>query len=318
MDRLRIATRGSRLALTQSEMVAELLRRHRPGLSIELVEVATTGDRDQRPFAAIGGRGLFTTEIERALLEGRADVAVHSAKDLTAAVAEGCAIVCVPARGPVEDVVVGGRGESGEGRLGSLAPGARVGTSSLRRRALLAEARPDLEVVEMRGNLDTRLAKVQHGEVDAAILAAAGLSRLGMDGSDEGRLPADRWVPAPSQGALAVEALASRPDLLELFEPLEDEVARAEVECERAFAARLEGGCSVPLGCSARWDGNRMLVVGFLGLPDGSQSIRDRISGPLADAASLGTELAEAVYAGGGDEILELLRDEQAPPIDGP
>lgn len=153
---LTIATRGSRLALWQAEYVAELVRKHHPEVRVVVLPVSTKGDKDQRPFAEIGGKGIFMTEVERAVIEGRADIAVHSAKDLTAELAPGCSIVAVPERGAPEDVVVGGTGVAGEQRLGNLAPGARIGTSSLRRRALLAEARPDLEVVDFRGNIDTR------------------------------------------------------------------------------------------------------------------------------------------------------------------
>jgi len=294
-----------------------MVRDNHPSVAVELLEVSTKGDRDQRPFSVIGGKGIFTSEVESALIDGRADVAVHSAKDMTAAVAPGCTIVCVPPRGSVEDVVLGGQGSTGEARLGSLPPGSRVGTSSLRRRALLAEARPDLEAVELRGNIDTRLRKVQAGDVDAAILAAAGLERLGLLDAGAERLDAGWWVPAPSQGALAIEALEARVDVAELFHGMTDPIAEAEVACERAFALRLEGGCSVPLGCSARWDGSKLVVNGFLGLPDGSQNMRDRISGPLKDAVALGNELAEAIYAGGGDEILDILKDEQTPSISG-
>ena len=309
---VRIATRGSKLALTQTEIVANLLRDAHPGLTVEVVTVTTTGDKDARPYAEIGGKGLFMTEVEREVLEGRADIAVHSAKDLTAELAPGCAIVCVPKRASSHDVVVGAGEGDGAERLGSLAPGSTVGTSSMRRRALLAESRSDLDIVELRGNLDTRLAKVARGEVDAAILAAAGIERLGADVS-VGALDPDGWVPAPAQGALAIEALADRTDVIELLAPLEDAVARAEVTAERAFGAALEGGCSVPLGCRAVVSGGQILVSGYLGWPNGSQSFRDRISGRPEDAESLGRELALAIRSCGGDELLEELREEETP-----
>ena len=279
-----------------------------PDIETELVTISTKGDADPRPFAVIGGKGIFMTEVERAVVDGRADVAVHSAKDLTAAMAPGCVIACVPERAAPEDVVVGGVGTTGEERLGSLPPGARVGTSSLRRRALLAEARPDLQVAELRGNLDTRLEKVARGDVDAAILARAGIERLNGPDADLAPLGADWWVTAPGQGALAIEALSERADVLALLAPLTNEGSTAELACERAFSDRLEGGCTVPLGCTARAGSGQLIVNGFLGLPDGSRAMRDRISGPLSHAASLGLELAEAIYAGGGDEILEELR----------
>lgn len=322
MKRLRIATRGSKLALRQSQMVASMLQEHHPSLEIEFVEITTKGDRDARPFADIGGKGLFTSEVERAVVEGRADVAVHSAKDLTAEVAEGCALICIPRRASTHDVVVGGEGDSGEERLGNLLPGSTVGTSSMRRRSLLAEARPDLEVAEFRGNLDTRLRKVAEGEVDAAILAAAGIERLYHEGQHDealaGALHPGSWVPAPSQGALAIEGLGERADLRGLFRPLEHTGSRAEVECERSFGLTLEGGCSVPLGCSAVAQGQHLSVMGFLGMPDGSSTLRDRISGGISEASQLGRELAQAILAAGGDEIIEELRSFDPPALGAP
>jgi len=311
-NNLRIATRGSKLALRQTQMIAELLRGVAPDLDIEVVTVSTTGDRDSRPYAEIGGKGLFMTEVEREVVEGRADLAVHSAKDLTAQLADGCALLSIPRRAPSHDVVVGGTGGDGAERLGSLGAGAKVGTSSMRRRALLAEARPDLDVVELRGNLDTRLAKVARGDVDAAILAAAGIERLGAD-VQVGALDPDAWIPAPAQGALAIEGLADRDDLVELLRPLEDPVARVEVTAERSFAAALEGGCSVPLGCRALVIDGQLVVNGYLGWPNGSQSFRDRISGRPEDAATLGRELAEAIRSCGGQDVLDELAEEELP-----
>ena len=263
--------------------------------------VETRGDKDQRSFAAIGAKGLFVAEVEEAVADGRADLAVHSAKDLTAELAPGCAIFCVPRRAPAHDVIVGADA------LEDLPSGATVGTSSMRRRALLAETRPDVGVADFRGNLDTRLRKVEEGVVDAAILAAAGLARLGVAAGSP--IDPERWVPAPGQGALAIEGRTDRSDLSELLAPLNDADAAAELACERAFSARLEGGCTVPLGCLARSSNGKVTVVGYLGLPDGSQGLRDRIAGPSSAAAELGVELADAIYDCGGRDILEELRD---------
>lgn len=322
MNSLVIATRASKLALKQSHLVAAMLRGHHPDLDVSFLEVSTKGDRDQRPFVDIGGKGLFTSEVERAVSDGRADVAVHSAKDLTGEIAPGCELVCIPKRASVHDVVVGGTGGSGEERLGSLPPGSVIGTSSMRRRALLAEARPDLDVVEFRGNLDTRLRKVAGGDVDAAILAAAGIERLYDSGEHEdalaGALDPEGWIPAPAQGALAIEARAGLPELTELFAPLEDPATRAEIDCERAFSAALEGGCSVPLGCLARASGSGLFVLGFLSSGDGGSSLRDRISGGTAEAAELGRELAGAILDAGGRDIIAELRDLDPPPIGAP
>ena len=320
-EHLSIASRGSALALRQAGIVADLVTDAYPSVEVRIITVSTAGDRDKnRPFAAIGGKGLFTAEVERAVEEGRADVAVHSAKDLTAGLAPGCVVMGVPARGPVHDVVVGGGGGDGHERLRGLPAGARIGTSSMRRRALVAEVRPDLDLVELRGNLDTRLRKVAAGEVDAAILAAAGIARL--HGSAEGgHLDPTWWVPAPGQGALAVEGRADRTDLAAMFGALSDPGTGVELTCERAFSEELEGGCSVPLGCHARSGDTGLLVTGYLGWPGGPQGLRDRISGPPSEAAALGRELARALLDSGGREILDELEataEEEMPQISPP
>lgn len=312
-DHLVLATRGSKLARIQAEIVRSGLMAAHDGLEVELLVVSTKGDRDSRPFAEMGAKGIFTSEVERAVAAGEADLAVHSAKDLTAELAPECVIACVPRRAAPHDVVAGGSGATGEERLASLSPGSRVGTSSMRRRSLLAELRGDLETVPLRGNLDTRLAKVERGEMDAAILAAAGLERLGAQLPPA--LDPARWVPAPAQGALAVEALRERTDLVVLLEPLHDPASAAEVLCERSFTAVLEGGCSIPLGCLARAAGADLDVVGYLGHPDGTSSLRDRISGPAEDAAALGEELARALLDGGGADLLDELRGEPTPEV---
>ena len=316
-ERLILATRASRLALTQTRLVEAQLRDANPGLETAILEVTTKGDRDQRPFAAIGYKGLFTSEVERAVVDGRADIAVHSAKDLTAELGTGCRLLCVPKRAARADVVVGGSGATAGARLGNLPPGATVGTSSLRRRALLAEIRRDVEAVELRGNLDTRLEKVRNGTVHAAILAAAGLERLGVAVDASMHLDPEWWVPAPGQGALAIEALEDRDDLDALFSTLADPATTAELTAERAYGARLEGGCSVPLGCSATVDGSMMSVTGFLGSPSGT-SVRERLSGDVSQATELGIEVAEAVLLAGGDAILAEIEGRAVPQIDEP
>lgn len=184
----------------------------------------------------------------------------------------------------------------------------------MRRRALLGELRPDLEAVEFRGNLDTRIAKVERGEVDAAIVAAAGLERLGTT-VDVGPLDPERWIPAPNQGILAVEVLTERADVIELLRPLNDRAAWSEKLCERAFSLRLEGGCTVPLGCLARFRDGQLVATGFLGSPDGAMSLRDRVSGLDREAAVLGAQLADALLGAGGREILDDLERSELPQV---
>ena len=312
-DRIVVASRGSQLALRQTEILRNLLREVEPELHVEVLTVTTKGDKDKKTsFSAMGAKGIFTTEVSAEVLNGNADVALHSAKDLTAEIDPRTTLVCVPKRADARDVVVGGDGGDGEQRLGSLPPGSHVGTSSMRRRVLLTEVRPDLEVVEFRGNLDTRLRKVAEGEVDAAVLAAAGIERLGGVAEDLfGPLEPTRWVPSPAQGALAVEAPADRGDLVELFGRISSASATAEVACERAFSARLEGGCTVPLGCHAVAGERGLLVTGMLGSPLTDQVLRDRISGSPGEAETLGVELAEAILAAGGSEVLEDIKADQ-------
>jgi hydroxymethylbilane synthase len=312
-DRIVVASRGSQLALRQTEILRDLLRGVVPDLQIEILTVSTKGDKDKKAsFSAMGAKGIFTAEVSAEVVAGRADVALHSAKDLTADLDPSTALICIPQRADARDVVVGGKGGTGEERLDSLPPGATVGTSSMRRRVLLSEARPDLEVVEFRGNLDTRLRKVTEREVDAAVLAAAGIDRLGgVDNDLYGPLEPTRWVPSPAQGALAVEALAGRGDLVELFGRISSPASTAEIACERAFSAHLEGGCSVPLGCHAVAGERGLLVTGMLGSPLTDQVLRDRISGSPSEAAVLGVELAEAILAAGGGEVLEDIKADQ-------
>lgn len=308
--RLTVATRGSRLALRQVELLEAHLQEAIGGVSVAVSVVKTTGDKDSRPFAQIGGKGLFSSEVEREVAEGRADLAVHSAKDLTAELAEGCSIAAVLPRAPAADVVVGGTSEGdGMARLASLPAGAVVGTSSMRRRALLNESRPDLEIVELRGNLDTRLRKVGE-EVDAAILAEAGIRRLGAwEEISAGTLDVGWWVPAPGQGAIAIEAREDRTDLLDVLGAVHDHATGLCLAAERAFAERMEGGCSVPLGCHAQLRDGTLSLTGFLGHPSGTSALRDRISGDAGSGEAMGRELADAILNGGGADIIEELGD---------
>ena len=252
--KVRIATRGSELALTQVRLVSAALRAHTPDLEVEEVPVSTRGDRvTDRPLAALGGKGLFVSEVEAMVATGQADLAVHSLKDVPGDVelAEGMELVCIPARESPFDVLLTRDGRS----LGELRSGARVGTTSLRRVAQLAAVRGDLVFDTLRGNVGTRLSRLHEGAFDAIVLAAAGLSRLGLlEREPHVVLDADVCLPAVGQGTLAIEAAGARDDLRRLLAPLEDRSARIETTAERAMLKRLEGSCRVPIAGHARFD----------------------------------------------------------------
>jgi hydroxymethylbilane synthase len=300
---LRIATRGSALALTQTRWVAARLSERHPDLSIALVVIRTEGDRVQdRPLAAIGGRGVFVKAIEDALLAGEADVAVHSLKDMPSELPPGLLLAAIPEREDPHDVLALPGGTAAEGL--SLPPAARVGTSGPRRRALLRRLRPDLEVAEVRGNLDTRLRKLDGGEYDALILAAAGLRRLGLSDRISWRLPLDLSIPAVGQGALGVEARAGDTDILMRLAALEHSPTRACVTAERAALARLRGGCTAPFGAHATLEGDSLTLCGVLSDMQGERTLVRTLFGPAACPEALGVRLAEALLAAGGSELL--------------
>jgi hydroxymethylbilane synthase len=307
--RLRLATRGSALALAQARTVAALLEDAEPGLEVELVTVRTSGDerpagrRGEQPVsptpAEAGDKSRFVKEIEEALLDERADLAVHSAKDVPGELPDGLAIVGVPARADARDALCGPAGS-----LAALAPGARVGTSSLRRRAQLLAARDDLAVHELRGNVDTRLRRLADGDFDAIVLARAGLERLGRA---EGRvLGADEMVPAPGQGSLALEARAEDERMAVVAERLTDREALVALTAERAVTTVLEASCRTPIGVHATLDAARgeLAVETFVGLPDGSAWIRDRVAGDAEEPSALGRAAAERLLSAGAAALL--------------
>ena len=303
MDLLRIATRGSGLARAQSGQVARMLERTL-GVSAELVIVRTTGDRIQdRPLSEVGGKGLFAKEIEEALLRGDADVAVHSGKDLPAQLAPGLVLAAFPPREDARDALVGRRGGA---TLATLPPGARVGTGSVRRRAQLLRVRPDLDVVPLRGNVDTRLRKLEEECLDAVILACAGLIRLGLADRIDERLDPDVLVPAVAQGTLALE-VRDGDTWAERIAAVDDPVARDTIAAERAFLIALAGDCNVPLGAHARVVGDTLELTSVLLAADGSQELRAQRNGPRSSAAELGREAASAVLEEGGRELLAAL-----------
>ena len=297
---LRIGTRGSPMALYQAGLVRDRLGAAHPGLAVELVPIRTTGDRVQtRQLAEIGGKGLFTKEIEEALLDRRLDLAVHSLKDMETVLPEGLEIGAVLARDDPRDAVIS---RSGAG-LADLPHGARVGTASLRRRAQLLRWRDDLEVVPIRGNVGTRLARLAGGEFDALVLALCGLERLGKAALVTEILAAELMLPAVGQGALAIECRAADPALRQLLAPLNDPTSAACVAAERAMLAALDGSCRTPIAGLAAIAGDRLSLDALLLAPDGSAERRDHIVGAIGDAVALGNELGERLRRGAGPEF---------------
>ena len=300
--RIRIATRNSPLALWQAHHVAGLLRQHHPGVEVSLLEMTTEGDRFlQSPLAQIGGKGLFVKEIEQALLDGRADLAVHSLKDMTSHMPPGLMLAAVPVREDPRDAFVGASPGS---TLASLPQGAKVGTSSLRRSCQLLERRPDLLVVSVRGNVQTRLRKIEELGLSGVLLALAGLRRLGLEGRVTEVLEPEQSLPAVGQGVLALQCREDDRGLRERLSPLEHEATRLAVGAERAFMARLEGGCTVPLAGYATLEGGQVRLRGLVGRPDGTRVVRSERQGAPAHGEKLGRELAEELLSRGGEEIL--------------
>ena len=277
--------------------MAGLLRAH-AGVDVEEVVVQTTGDlRRDVPIHAMGGQGVFVREVQVAVLEGRADLAVHSAKDLPPREAPGLRLAAVPARGDVRDALVGAARRD-------LPAGARVATGSVRRRAQLAWLRPDLTFVGLRGNIATRLDKVG-GEIDAVVVAMAALDRLGLLSRVAEALPVTEVLPQVAQGALAVECAADRDDVSAVLGAIEDPVSRAHVDAERAFLDRLGGGCDLPVGALATGSAANLTLQVMLASPDGRVLIRRTVSGPASDPAALGREAADDLLAAGGSHLLE-------------
>jgi hydroxymethylbilane synthase len=298
---LRLGTRGSALALAQARQVARGLEAAETGLAVELVEIKTSGDESSRTAtSSIGDKSRFVKEIEEALLAGEIDLAVHSAKDVPGVLPEGLAIVGVPEREDARDALCGGAAS-----LDDLPEGASVGTSSLRRRAQLLAARPDLQVSDLRGNVDTRLRKLAEGSHDAVVLAVAGLKRLGRD--EGSPLPASVMTPAPGQGCLALEARRDDARAAELASRLTDRSALTRLTAERALVERLDATCETPVGSYAEMEGDETLrLSAFVGTPDGASWIRDTLDGPAAAAAALGREVGERLLAAGAAEVLAL------------
>jgi hydroxymethylbilane synthase len=302
---LRIATRKSQLALWQAEHVAALLRRAHGGLEVELVPMLTQGDRIQdRSLAAIGGKGLFIRELEVALQEQRADIAVHSMKDLPGDLPEGLIIAAVLERADARDALLTAKAT----QLADLPRGARVGTSSLRRQAQLLAARPDLRIEALRGNVDTRLRRLDTGEMDAIVLACAGLIRLGLESRITARLDPKTSLPAVAQGVIGIECRGDDARTLGLVAVLNHQATRIAMDAERAFAHRLGGSCQSPIAAHAELEGKFLILDGMVAEPDGSRLLRDTLSGSVDDPAAVGGLLAERILAAGAGPLLERLR----------
>jgi len=300
MKTLRIATRKSPLALWQSEHVAARLRAHHPRLEVLLVPLSTRGDEVlDRSLAAIGGKGLFLKELELAMLRGEADCAVHSLKDVPMALDEPFVLPAILERADAADALV-----STHTSLQSLPAGARVGTSSLRRQAQLRAARPDLQLLDLRGNVNTRLAKLDQGDYDAIVLACAGLDRLGLGHRIGARLAAPHWLPAPAQGAIAVESRGDDPQVMELLSVLDHVPTRECVEAERAMNRALHGSCHVPVAAFAQHAGERLHLQALVGDAGDGRLVRAEAEGVADDREALGREVARQLLAAGGDLLL--------------
>ncbi|MCT6698262.1 hydroxymethylbilane synthase [Rheinheimera sp. 4Y26] len=301
---IRIATRKSALALWQAEFVKAQLQHFHPGLQVELVPMSTQGDKIlDTPLAKIGGKGLFVKELETAILEGRADIAVHSMKDVPVEFPEGLQLQTICEREDPRDAFVSNNFAS----LDELPAGAVVGTSSLRRQCQLKAKRPDLQIRDLRGNVNTRLAKLDAGEYDAIILAAAGLIRLGFADRIRTHLAVEQSLPANGQGAVGIECRSNDSAIHALLAPLEHLATRQAVLAERAMNRRLQGGCQVPIGAFAVHQSDELWLRGLVGSLDGQQILHAEVKGPASEAEALGLQLAEQLLQQGAAAILKAV-----------
>ena len=302
--KLTIGTRQSLLALWQSNHIAALLREKYPECEVVLKKIVTKGDRIlDVPLAQIGGKGLFTKEIETELADGTIDLAVHSLKDMPTVLPEGLCLTAITERANVGDAFVSNKYANFE----ELPLGAVIGTSSLRRKAQLLAARPDLQIMDLRGNVDTRLRKLDEGLYDAIILAAAGLERLGHGDRITALIPPDVCLPAVGQGALAIEARTADDEVRSMLEFLNDLPTKPSTDAERAFLGLLEGGCQVPIGVHADVAGEQIKIEAIIAALDGSTVLRDTITGKAEDAVALGQQLGKKMLAAGGQDILAAI-----------
>ncbi len=298
---IRVGTRSSPLALRQASLVAERLRGVAPDRTVEIIPMKTSGDRlAQVTLGEFGGKGLFVKELEEALLDERLDVAVHSLKDMPVQLPEGLCLAAFLPREDPRDVLVSATG----GGIADLPPGARVGTSSLRRRVLLLSQRPDLRIEAIRGNVDTRLAKLSAGNWDAIVVAAAGLARLGLAPANARHLPLEEFVPAVGQGILVLEARSGDRELLGLLAGADDPATRCQAEAERAFLRQLGASCHTPVAAHAQLSDGELKLDGLVATLDGGRVLRSRTTGAPGSAEPLGRKLADELLARGAREIL--------------
>lgn len=296
-----IGTRQSLLALWQSNHIASLLRKQYPDCQVTLKKIVTKGDRIlDVPLAQIGGKGLFTKEIETELLDGTVDLAVHSLKDMPTVLPEGLCLTAITTRANVGDAFVSNKYAS----FSELPQGAVLGTSSLRRKAQLLAVRPDLKIVDLRGNVDTRLRKLDEGQMDAIILAAAGLERLGHADRIREIIPTTVCLPAVGQGALAIECRSDNKEVRDMLAFLNDLPTKQATDAERAFLGLIEGGCQVPIGVHAEVENDNVKIEAVIASLDGSKVLRNNITGSAANASDLGRKLGQQMLAEGGEQIL--------------
>jgi len=301
LKQLRIGTRASQLALWQANWVKSELEKKYPGMEVTLTKIKTIGDKIlDVPLAQVGGKGLFVKEIEEAMLRGEIDIAVHSMKDVPTEFPEGLGLHCITEREDPRDAVI-----SRNVKFADLPQGARIGTSALRRQAQLLKVRPDLEMVIIRGNVETRIRKLDDDNLDAVILAAAGLKRLGFTEKVAEYLDVDLSIPAIGQGALGIECRLADPVVTEIIDFFNHPPTAYAVRAERALLKRCEGGCQVPIAAHGTVTGTNLRLVGFIAAVDGSRSVRGEISGPVEQCEQLGIQLADKLLADGGKAILE-------------
>ncbi|MFO7816686.1 MAG: hydroxymethylbilane synthase [Desulfovibrionales bacterium] len=302
LSKITIATRKSKLAMWQAEHIASLLTGRYPGLEVEFLKITTQGDKIlDVPLAKVGGKGLFVKEIEEALLDGRADIAVHSMKDVPTTLPQGMKLGVIPQREQWYDLLLTNK----DYELKTLPEGAIVGTSSLRRQAQILHVRPDLKVESLRGNLDTRVRKLKEGNFDAIVVAAAGMRRLGIEAAHEQSLVPPDFFPAVAQGALGIEYSKDRDDLDEFLGFMDDPHTRFCVLAERGFLTGLDGGCQVPIAAHARLKGNSLHLAGLVADETGDRYIFKESAGKPKEAFALGERLAKEVLNAGGGEILQ-------------